>query len=123
MRKRLKITTMDTQERYFRNSLGHASLPTTLSFLADPRALGPPRHSAQMGSVHRAHRDIAHKWARSIWPTETCQVRSGQVRSGQVRSGQVRSGSGQVCGFDYLLPTTYDLLPTTGYRLPINDYR
>ena len=30
----------------------------------------------------------------------------------------VRSGSGQVCGFDYLLPTTYDLLPTTDYRLP-----
>ena len=25
----------------------------------------------------------------------------------------VRSGSGQVCGFDYLLPTTYDRLPTT----------
>ena len=39
MRKRLKITTMDTQERYFRNSLGHASLPTALFFLADSRAL------------------------------------------------------------------------------------
>ena len=35
----------------------------------------------------------------------------------------VRSGSGQVCGFDYLLPTTYDLLPTTDYRLPTTDYR
>ena len=39
MRKRRKITTMDTQERYFHNSLGHPSLPTALFFLADPRAL------------------------------------------------------------------------------------
>ena len=39
MRKRRKITTMDTQERYFQNSLGHPSLPTALFFLADPRAL------------------------------------------------------------------------------------
>ena len=39
MRKRRKITTMDTQERYFQNSLGHPSLPTAVFFLADPRAL------------------------------------------------------------------------------------
>ena len=39
MRKRRKITTMDTQERYFQNSLGHPSLPTALFFLADSRAL------------------------------------------------------------------------------------
>ena len=39
MRKRRKITTMDTQERYFQNSLGHPSLPTALFFLANPRAL------------------------------------------------------------------------------------
>ena len=39
MRKRRNITTMDTQERYFQNSLGHPSLPTALFFLADPRAL------------------------------------------------------------------------------------
>ena len=39
MRKKQKITTMDTQERYFQNSLGHPSLPTALFFLADPRAL------------------------------------------------------------------------------------
>ena len=39
MRKRRKITTMDTQERYFQNSLRHPSLPTALFFLADPRAL------------------------------------------------------------------------------------
>ena len=39
MRKKRKITTMDTQERYFQNSLGHPSLPTALFFLADPRAL------------------------------------------------------------------------------------
>ena len=39
MRKRRKITTMDTQERYFQNSLGHPSLPTALFFLADPRAV------------------------------------------------------------------------------------
>ena len=37
MRKRRKITTMDTQERYFQNSLGHPSLPTALFFLADSR--------------------------------------------------------------------------------------
>ena len=30
----------------------------------------------------------------------------------------VRSGSGQECGFDYLLPTTYDLRPTTYYLRP-----
>ena len=28
------ITTMDKQERYFHNSLGHPSLPTALIFLA-----------------------------------------------------------------------------------------
>ena len=39
MRKKRKITTMDTQERYFQNSLGHPSLPTALFFLADSRAL------------------------------------------------------------------------------------
>ena len=37
MRKIRKITTMDTQERYFQNSLGHPSLPTALFFLADSR--------------------------------------------------------------------------------------
>ena len=37
MRKRRKITTRKTQERYFQNSLGHPSLPTALFVLADSR--------------------------------------------------------------------------------------
>ena len=56
MRKERKITTMDTQERYFQNSLGHPSLPTALFFLADPRAL--------IGSNH---------------PLQTCRALSGHV--------------------------------------------
>ena len=39
MRKRRKITTMDTQERYFQNSLGYPSLPTDSFFLAVSPAL------------------------------------------------------------------------------------
>ena len=57
MRKRRKITTMDTQERYFQNSLGHPSLPTASFFLTDSREL--IRNAAIPKSLVRHNETVA----------------------------------------------------------------
>ena len=75
MRKIRNITTMDKQERYFHNSLGHPSLPTALIFLADPRAL-----------IRSISRGIACCSTAFFMPTPVTRERSTAVSPAGPRS-------------------------------------